>query len=178
MNENDIKEELSNNYVSLIASRVGFRLVKGDRDKGVDYIVKYDIVRQMPNGENRELEAPYSCNLQLKATTEASTTVNDEVISYDLKAKNYNDLAFHRSLGIEPLVLILFILPNNEDDWLTVMEDQISLSKCAYWYYPEDTDEVVNSSTKRIHIPITNRLNFDFFENEIRNWVPEWKLTH
>ena len=131
MTEEQIKEALSNSYASIIANRNGFRLVKGDLDKGIDFSIKYDFVRIMPNGERRESEAPHSCNIQLKATTEKSISINNNQIIYDLEAKNYNDLIFHKSLGFTPLILILFILPKNENNWVKILQDKLYLSKNA-----------------------------------------------
>ncbi|MDC6362995.1 MULTISPECIES: DUF4365 domain-containing protein [Flavobacteriaceae] len=176
MTEEKIKEALSNNYIGVIAARNGFFLVKGEHDSGIDFSVKYHITRIQPSGKTRETEAPYSCNLQLKATTEKSIKIKKGHIIYDLRVENYNDLIYHKSLGNTPLVLILFVLPFDKLKWVEIFDDKLYLSKNAFWYYPDKDDEVKNSSTVRIKIPIENKVNFDFFNERIKTWIPEWKL--
>ena len=180
MTEDQVKESLSNNYVATLANRRGFKLIKGSIDTGVDFTIKYDLKRKLPNGKNAFIESPNSCDIQLKATTINSVTINRASITYDLRAKNYNDLIYRKNIGSTPLVLILFILPKDKKEWVRILKDRLILSKNAYWYYPDNTQisEVINSNTKRITIPKTNKLNFSFFEIQIRTWIPGWKLTN
>jgi hypothetical protein len=180
MTEDQVKEALSNNYVATLANRKGFKLIKGYIDTGVDFTIKYDMIRTLPNGEIRHSESPYSCDIQLKATT-ISSIIDDRLwLKYDLNAKNYNDLIFRKQLGSTPLILILFILPDDENDWVKILRNKLILSKNAYWYYPNHSEinQVKNSGTKRIKISKRNKLGFDFFENQIKTWIPEWKSTN
>lgn len=179
MTEEQIKEALSNNYIAVLANRNGFKLEKNFIDTGVDFTVRYDVRRQMPNGTFVESQSPLSCDLQLKATTTDSIEVKNGKIIYDLRIKNYNDLINRKIQGHTPLVLILFILPNNEDEWAMVFRNRLILSKNAFWYYPgeKENQEVINDQKKRIKIPVRNRLDFDFFERTIKTWIPEWKST-
>lgn len=177
MTEDEIKEALSNNYVACIANKLGYKLVQIPKEKGVDFKVMYSIKRTLPNGRIRMNESPYSCDLQLKATTIKSISIIKNKVKYNLEAKNYNDLVYRKNLGYTPLILILFILPNDEDEWVKILQDEIRISKNAYWYYPSDdeNEEVINKASKTIYIPLNNKLDFSFFECQIKTWVPQWK---
>lgn len=176
MTEEQVKEAISNNYIAILANRRGFQLTKTPNDYGVDYTVSYTVPR-ISNGKTRYLEAPYKCDLQLKSTTEKSIEyVNGEII-YDLNVNNYNDLICRKNEDSTPLVFILFILPQRESQWVKILQDKLVISKNAYWYYPSEneTEQVLNTRTKRIKIPITNRVDFDFFETQISKWTKQWK---
>ena len=156
MTEEDIKEALSNNYVATLANRLGYELVSKRKDYGVDCTIKYQIARKMANNQYAYIDAPYSCDLQLKATTEKSITRKKNCIIYDMRVKNYNDLIYRKQIGFTPLVFILFILPTDEQKWINIFEDELIISKNAYWYYPSDKEntESENISSRRIKIPI------------------------
>jgi hypothetical protein len=177
MTEDKIKEALSNNYVSCIANKLGFRLVKWEGESGVDFKIMYNLKRKMPNGKTAYVDSPYTCDIQLKATTTKSIEIKRKKIIYKLRAKNYNDLIYRKQIGYTPLILILFILPEEEKAWVRVLQDKLILSKNAYWFYPSITEikEVTNESSKTITIPLAQKLDFSFFQNQIKNWVPEWK---
>ena len=177
MTENEIKEALSNNYVACIANKVGMKLISWKGEKGVDFKVIYSLKRTLPNGKTRLMESPYSCDIQMKATTTKSITIENDQIIYNLEAKNYNDLIYRKQIGSTPLILILFILPEDENEWVKVLQDELILSKNAYWYYPTDdeNEEVINTSSKTTYIPLKNKIDFSFFNSQIKNWVPEWK---
>lgn len=71
---------------------------------------------------------------------------------YDLETKNYNDLIAEE--GLYPKILILFVLPTDEDDWLSVTSDKMVLRRCAWWCSLKGQPQSSNKSTKRIMIPI------------------------
>jgi hypothetical protein len=81
-----------------------------------------------------------------------------------LKADNYNDLIRRRD-GYIPLVLVLFVLPDDQSTWLGIADSELTLRRCGYIWRPSATDvEVSNTSTKRISIPINGRLASETFE--------------
>lgn len=170
MTEEKIKEYLSNNYVASIAGKSGFYLQKLDQDNGVDFMVRYEDVR-IEKGKYRYITSPNFCDIQLKSTTIKGIRENEEYIFYDLQIKNYNDLIDRRNKGFAPLYLILFILPENKNDWVKVLKDKLVLSKHAFWYYPQESDKISsNLYTKTISIPKKNKLGTDFFKNKIDEW--------
>lgn len=177
MTEQQIKEALSNNFIAAIANFRGFQLTK-PTDNGVDYILRYSYYRTQANGDGRWFDSGLSCRLQLKCTTENSIRYSDEnEIIYKLEAKTYNDLIISKS-QLTPLVLIVLVLPAEKNKWVKVLKDNIKMSKNAYWYYPsvDETEEVKNTSSITIKIPLSNKVDMNFFEEQIKTWVPTWKL--
>ena len=75
---------------------------------------------------------------------------------YDLEAKTYNDIV-SRTPAEATLILILLCLPTDQVDWHIALEGATILQHCCYWHF--FTGEVTdNKETKRIFIPIENRL--------------------
>ncbi len=71
-----------------------------------------------------------------------------------------------------PLILILFILPDCELEWVKVFEDELIISKHAYWYYPDANDNKSgNSFSQTIEIPLDNKIDFSFFQTTIKQWM-------
>ncbi|MCC9136998.1 DUF4365 domain-containing protein [Pontibacter silvestris] len=170
-----VKEHLSNNFIGILAAKRFCYLTKPPVDSGIDYTVNYNIAR-LKNGKTSYFTAPHQIDLQLKATTEKSISVVEDHIIYDLRAKNYDDLIDRRDNGFFPLILILFILPEDENEWVNCLEDQLVLCRSAYWFLPDSTYQATsNVGTNRIRIPLSNRLDIDFFDKKIKDWIPEWK---
>lgn len=166
MTEEHIKEALSRRYVELIAAFNGFNTSVPEKDYGEDlHIIEvaYNKTRERFFNSGRILK------FQLKSTTENSISFDNDFLKYDLEAKNYNDL-IERSQDCHPLLLILFVLPIEKNDWLKVSDTELIAKKCAYWYFPEKTDIATNNlATKRISISKNNLISNDtlihLFEN-------------
>jgi len=164
-----IKEELSNCFVGLVATYRGYKLTKPTDTGGVDYSLTKD-VSYIRNGKTRYIQNGSYIDLQLKATTESSIVKDDGVIKYDLEVKTFNDLIFRKELANAPLYLILFILPEQHDDWVDLNDEDVLLRKYAYWYIPpEGASETDNVSRIRISIPQENKLNFSTFDDWFNN---------
>jgi hypothetical protein len=56
-------------------------------------------------------------------------------------------------------LFVLFCLPQNIDEWLTLTEDQLVLRKCSYWIILTDAEPCEGGKT--IHIPKTNVLSVE-----------------
>jgi hypothetical protein len=165
MTVEQIKEELSNNFVSIIASYLGYKLIKPTDTGGVDFSLTKD-TSYVRNGRTRFIQTGQYIDLQLKATTETTVIVNNEIIKYDLEAKTYNDLIFRRGISNAPLYLILFILPEGYKNWIELNNEEILLKKHAYWFIPsKDLLETDNTSRIRISIPLENKLSLGTFDN-------------
>lgn len=164
-----IKEELSNCFVGLVATYRGYKLTKPSDTGGVDYTIGKDVT-YVRNGKTRYIQNGLYIDLQLKATTESSVIIDDDVIKYDLEAKTFNDLIVRREFANAPLYLILFILPKEHDDWVELNDENILLRKYAYWYIPpNELSETDNVGRIRISIPMENKLNFSTFDNWFNN---------
>jgi hypothetical protein len=83
-----------------------------------------------------------------------------------LDANNYNDLIVRKNTCNNPLILILFILPENRNEWLNISNEELILRKCAYWYLPDEAAEItLNSSSKTIEINLGNLISIENFKS-------------
>ena len=87
--------------------------------------------------------------------------------------ENYNDMIrrFQNRqqllYGLIPIVLIVFILPDNFEKWVQVNpKDGIDIKGEAYWFYPTQVfEKTKNKSSVRIKIPIEQKVDLDFCEH-------------
>lgn len=160
------KEQLSNRFIGILAVNNGYLIDKPELDLGIDYQLKKTKTYTTINGSTRHTVDSRYIDIQLKTTTISSIIEEEDLIKYDLEAKNYNDMIDRMSDGIAPLILILFVLPENQSDWVDIDENEIRLRKNAFWYRPESGATMTpNSSTKRISIPRSNMLHLNCFDN-------------
>lgn len=139
------QEDLGQAYVSAVAAKAGFNLSSDKHDYGYDGTVK-----DVANRGGRFVNTGFGFDYQLKSSS--NVTFNDDCLVYDLESKNYNDLTAEE--GLFPKVLILFVLPKDEADWLTVTSNEMILKRCAWWCSLKGLPQTENESTKRISIPI------------------------
>ena len=147
------QEELSRAYIYAIASKAGmtFERPVNDHDS-VD--VKISAIGKMT--DDSILESP-SLEIQAKATYVHDFDENDE-ISYPLKIKNYNDL---RKVTLTPRILVIYLMPRDEQAWLNNNHKRLKLKTCAYWVSLKNSPETDNKTAKTIKIPKTNIFNED-----------------
>jgi len=147
--ENSIKAGLSCSYLKAVANIAGFPInfKEPDTDFGIDATIAELLVR--PSG--RTFESGKNLLIQLKATTLSHIRETDDEIVYDLKNKNYNDLTYADVLT--PKILVLFVMPNEKESWLTHHIEMLVLKKCAYWTYLAGKPQAQNETgTTAIHI--------------------------
>lgn len=141
MSPNFIQEQLSWSYVRSVIFRTGLRLsIPVVDDHGIDGTIT--------NPERRGINR---VDFQLKATTRYG--IGSTAISYDLRVEDYNRLTLDDDV---PRVLILFIMPDDEEQWLAQSEDELCLRRCAYWVPLMGLSVSSNSSTVRVSVPLTN----------------------
>ena len=138
------KEALGQAYVRAIIAKAGYNFGKSDFDYCNDGTIK-----EVINRNGRYFENGIGLNFQLKSSCNV-TFENGQVI-YDLESKNYNDLIIESTML--PQILVLFVLPIDEEDWISISTEQFSLKKCAWWCSLEGLPPTRNSATKRISIP-------------------------
>lgn len=138
------KEALGQAYIRAVIASAGYNFAKSDFDYGFDGTIK-DVF----NRAGRYHENGFGMNFQLKSSCDIQIE-NGQVI-FDLESKNYNDLV-EESTTL-PNILILFMLPSDENDWLDVSSEKLTLKKCAWWCSLEGELPTTNKSTKRISIP-------------------------
>jgi len=155
MPEADQGEELSIAYVSAIAAHAGINITVSRKDYGIDMSFKRLWKRKSDNHYTDM--AGLSLPSQLKSARFPEWKIRADIIAYDLRAKNYNDIVTSTN-GF----LILMCLPAAIDQWLEQNEERLHLHKCCYYWTPElDDDETPNKSTKTIYIPRTQLFTTD-----------------
>ncbi|WP_270853504.1 DUF4365 domain-containing protein [Roseburia hominis] len=154
MDETHIKEELSVSYVKAVSASAGMTCDIRDRDYGIDGSIN-DIVYR--SSRKRYTESGFAIDFQLKSTVTAEI-VNNKVV-YDLEVKNYKDL-IERNVGRQR-ILILYVLPEEENQWVSISSEKTVLKKCAYWCSLRGLQDVNNSARVRIKIPDSQLLTRD-----------------
>jgi hypothetical protein len=173
MTDEQIKEQLSNRFIGILAANRGFAIDKPDLDLGVDYQLKRTTTYTTPHGKIRYTYDSRYIDLQLKATTENSIVDELHTIKYDLEVKSFNDLVERQTKGTAPLVLILFILPHDQNLWVDIDHTEIRLRKHAYWFTPPPGSLPTDNHQRiRIEIPKANMLGIDCFDNLHQQFYP------
>ena len=150
LSDNDVKEQLSYAYLHAIASRAYFGCDRPtvDRDS-VDATVS---ARESLTSDSL-LRSP-RLDFQLKAT--ALPPLVGEAFSFELKLKNYDDL---RAEGRHiPLLLAVFIMPDDETQWLTFSEEALIMRRCAYWSNIRGYAPSGNTATQTVTVMRNNIL--------------------
>ncbi|WP_426584867.1 DUF4365 domain-containing protein [Mucilaginibacter sp. R-33] len=177
MTEEQIKEAISEAFVRLILAHDGFKIYKAEVDHGVDLTVGPVEKIQLSNGKFMFQDSDRRLDIQLKSTTEKYAIESGKFIEYKLRYKNYQTLKDRVDSLYVKMILVLFVLPEDESTWIDVVENSILLRKSCYWYIPENsaipsTLRIKSKDSKvKIEIPRTNHLlkNFKSIFNSINN---------
>ncbi len=137
MSPNLIQEQLSWSYIRAVSYRAGYSLYRPEVD---DHGIDGTITDPSARGMNR-------IDFQLKATTVYD--VDHSSIRYDLRVQNYNQLIKEDDV---PRVLILFIMPEDDSQWLTHSSERLCLRRCAYWADLMGKPNSSNASTVRVSL--------------------------
>ncbi len=147
--DSKIQEGLSVAYIKAICNKAGHDLKFSENDNGVDITVSKLAIRSgnkvYPTGHNLDIQAKSTYNF----------TEEEDFIKYSIKTKNYNDLV--QSGRGSPIIFVLLCMPREKERWLYQTEENLRISKCAYWCSLEGEEMAPSEeSTKTIRIPKTN----------------------
>ncbi|MFD8260268.1 DUF4365 domain-containing protein [Streptomyces griseoluteus] len=143
------QEQVSLAYVAALATRGGYTLGKWEVDKdGVDLSIKRS------DGLTFEL--------QMKCTYSPELVRRGTAYSYDLDMPTYDKLraATRTSVGFLGLVVV----PRDIEEWMIHDEHELSMRCSGYWAKIQDLPACENSSTKAIHLPVSQRIDLSGFE--------------
>ena len=140
-----MKEGLSRAYTLAVTHRAGLNLSKPEFDYGIDVTISNLVVRG-----NRIVSGGHSIDIQLNST--CNVEFKNDTVVYDLEVKNYNDLV-SEEVGT-PRILVLFVMPKNQDEWVNISVDNTVLKNCAWWCSLVGEQISSNQETKTIHIPV------------------------
>ena len=158
MSPNFIQEQLSLVYVRAVTYRAGFRLSFPEKD---DHGIDGTIVDPNRRGVDK-------VDFQLKSDTDY--TLRETAIAYDLRVADYNRLIRDDSM---PRVLVLFLMPENPDEWLAQSADELCLRKCAYWLSLMGEPLSDNAHTQRVFVPLANVFSRDGLHDMFRQLIEE-----
>jgi hypothetical protein len=161
MIESHIKEGLSRAYAIAVAHKAGMNFARPDYDYGFD-----GIFRDIQNINGRYCDSGWNIDIQLKATV--NVLQESDYIKYDLEAKNYNDLV--STEAGTPRMLVLFVLPKDQAEWLNISEEGTILKNCAWWCSFKGMEPTNNANTVRVSIP-KNQLLTEVSLRELMNKV-------
>jgi len=156
------EEQLSRAYIQAVVAHAGHIFIPSSTlDYGVDGTLRYVI-----GAKGKRHDSGICIDVQLKSTT--NWTIQDEFIVYDVEVKTFNDLAsrFQDNRATQ-MIGVLLCLPEDEVDWLSVTQEQLTLKKCCYWF-KIDGPNTENTSSKRIFIPKTNVLSPETVESLLK----------
>ncbi|MGM0575279.1 MAG: DUF4365 domain-containing protein [Myxococcota bacterium] len=140
------KEEVSKAYVHAVAARCGFAIGEWSQDHGC---VDVTIGAAHPVGSG-VLAGP-KVDVQLKATSR-DDVLREDRIAWQLERGHYDHLRAERTV---PIVFVVLLLPEDEDEWIEHSVEQLILRRCAYWvslYGAPPAD----GETKVVSVPLSN----------------------
>ena len=141
----DQQERLSLVYIRALAARAGFVTSKPDLDRD-------SVALQVQAGGPKRP----AINLQVKATTNLGPARGGH-ISFRLSIKNANDL---REDTQTPRLLVVFEMPPDESNWMTVTPEELILRRRAYWLSLQGgNNRQIPQQTVTVSIPTANVLD-------------------
>ena len=140
------KESIGQAYVRAVVAKAGFNIAISEHDYAVDGLIK-----DVANRGNRYFETGFGINFQLKSSVKV--TFEDDYVVYDLESKTYNDLVYETKML--PNILILFVMPRDEAQWISVDQTQLAIRHCAWWCSLVGLEPTENAERIRIRIPIS-----------------------
>jgi hypothetical protein len=144
---NPRQEALSRAYVRAVAAQAGVLCSAHEQDFGIDMSLRAVEVR------GREYwDTGPQFDLQVKSTTQA--LIRDTSIVHDLEVRAYNIL--RETVMRRPRILVLLVLPEDENLWLSQSPDELIVRRCAYWTSLRGAEPTTSHTTVRISIPAEN----------------------
>ena len=137
----DREEALSRVYAHAVAARAGYVTAVYDIDRdGID-------LRIQAGGAMRP-----ALDLQLKATVNLGEA-REGCFHFPLKRRNYDLLRIETQT---PRLLVMLDLPKDEEQWVTITEDELVMRRRAYWLNLKGFEETDNRSSVTVRIPVGN----------------------
>lgn len=92
---------------------------------------------------------------QLKATSQ--DILRNRTLYFPLPINNYNDLRIEYPRI--PRILIIVLMPEEIDNWLSQTDEELCMRHCAYWISLRSRPAVLNTSSITVHIPLADMFN-------------------
>lgn len=147
MTPNTQKEDFSYAYVYAVTAAAGYSLQAATRrldDSGIDATIT------VPGKLNSKRLPRF--DIQIKSTSQDVT--KETFIKYPLSVKNYDEL--REDDPFVPQLLILVLIPDDINDWLSQAEDSLCLKRCGKGRSLRGQPPVDNLSTITVDIKRQN----------------------
>jgi Domain of unknown function (DUF4365) len=147
MSLNTQKEDFSYAYIYAVVSSMGYSIQSATRrldDSGIDATIT------VPGKINSRRLPRF--DVQIKSTSQ--DVLKDEFIKYRLTAKNYDEL--RENDPFVPQLLIVVLIPEDINNWLSQTEESLCLKRCAYWLSLRGRAPLEQQSTITLEIPRQN----------------------
>jgi hypothetical protein len=152
MTENEQKQQLSVAYVHAVAARAGYACQATIvDDDSVDVTIA-------AKGRVHERSVTLLPRLEVQLKASSQNILRDDHITFPLPIKNYEEL---RCETMVPRLLIVFLLPDDQHDWLELTEEQMITRRCAYWRSLVGMPNTKNKTNVTVHLPRTNCLTVE-----------------
>lgn len=174
---NDVESEISYAYLHAIASKIGAGCKVGSRhddNNGIDATLT--AWGPFLNGGYIE---EVDLKIQLKATIKQPVNIGGTHWSYFLKGlTRYNDLR-SEAVAVHRILIVMF-LPSDQNEWVNISENELTLKKCAYWVSLRGASTSSNGSGETVYLPKTQIFNpenlLDICSKLSRNEVLNYQL--
>ena len=145
------REEISKAYLAAVAARCAFKVANWSQDDDC-----LDATIAAAGTLHGGILASPKLDVQLKCSNDQRHDQGDR-IACSLKRAHYDAL---RVLRCTPIILVLVMLPEREEDWVTCSPESLILRRCGYWHslrgLPELAPEVDSTTIK---IPAEKRFS-------------------
>ena len=101
--------------------------------------------------EERFLDPVPGAFLDVQLNSTACAAVRDDVVAYDLEVRAYDIL--RQENANRPRILVVLVLPEDENEWLSQTEDVLMPRRCAYWMSLRGAGPPTAQTTVRNTIP-------------------------
>jgi hypothetical protein len=167
LSSSDIQEQLSLAYLHAVASRAGFSVeeIRKDRDS-----IDLKVCARGLLADDAVLTSP-ELAIQLKATARAQGS--EDRLSFALPKKNYNDLI---APSLVPRILVVFVMPEDESQWLTLTPESLVLRRCAYWLSLRGLPPTSNETSQTVYLPRQQTFTHDTLRELLRKVAREEAL--
>ena len=149
------KEDISISYISALCADAGISYdIQRHDDDSTDGIMKKRIFL----GDGIFFDS--ALRIQLKSTSSVSQYKDKgDIITYALKGKNYNDLC---TPATTPIILGLFVMPEEEASWVQWSREELLIKGCMYWADFSKMPKSDHKETVTISIPKGHVENKEF----------------
>jgi len=134
---------------------MGYGKITKKQQEILDYIKEEILKKGYPPAVREICEA-----VQLKSTSSVSQYKDKgDIITYALKGKNYNDLC---TPATTPIILGLFVMPEEEASWVQWSREELLIKGCMYWADFSKMPKSDHKETVTISIPKGHVVNKEF----------------